>query len=139
FGKMDADTLKKLLGEDMKVWFGTDGKVCVQVAAKDWAHAKEQLERYRDGKETLTKQQAFLATRKHLPAETSFLMLMDLPMFLQDMSTFMQAALQGQGLPINLPQLKADPKKVSYLGTAFTLQPERGSFELWLPASMVVE
>ena len=43
------------------------------------------------------------------------------------------------GLPIQIPAMKADPKKVSFLGTAFTLQPERGSFELWLPATTVVE
>lgn len=139
FGKVDADTLKKLLGEDMKVWFGTNGKVYVQIAEKDWANAKEQLERYLEGKEALAKQQAFLATRKHLPAETSFLMLMDLPLFLQEMSAFMQAGFQGQGLPIQLPAMKADPKKASFLGTAFTLQPERGSFEVWLPATTVAE
>ena len=39
----------------------------------------------------------------------------------------------------NLPPSSTHAALVSYLGTAFTLQRERGSFEMWLPASTVVE
>ncbi len=51
----------------------------------------------------------------------------------------MQPILKGQGLPIQIPVLKADKTKATYVGLAISLQPELGSMELWVPGTTVAE
>jgi hypothetical protein len=63
---------------------------------------------------------------------------MDLPRYVQVMAEFMGPVLKGQGLPINIPPLKA-PKGKTYFGVAVILQPTRGSLEIWLPGTTVHE
>jgi hypothetical protein len=63
---------------------------------------------------------------------------MDLPLYAQVMAEYAQAMMKGQGLPIQIPPLKAEKGK-GFLGVALTLQPDRGAFELWLPMTAVSE
>jgi hypothetical protein len=137
-GKEMADAMKTLMGEGTNVWFGTDGKAYVQVSGKDWTAAKKHLDDFLDSKNTAGNQKAFSEARKHLPAETSMVALMDMPQYIEVMSEFMGPILKGQGLPINIPALKAQKGK-SYFGMALTLQPETGSVDLWIPVSAVAE
>src|SRR5262249_548621 len=51
--------MKQMMGEGLKVWFGTDGKINVQVAAQDWSSGQRQLDRYLDGKDILGQQTSF--------------------------------------------------------------------------------
>lgn len=139
-GDVAKDMMKKMMGDDMKAWLGTDGKVVLTANAKDWAAAKAMIDAYFDGKTRIGQEAAFQATRKQLPAKTSMVSLMDVGPFVQLMADAMLPMLKQLPLPINLPEsikpVKTDP---SYLGIALTLQPERGSFDFYLPAAAVKE
>jgi hypothetical protein len=137
-GKAAGEILRKMLGEGMKAWFGTDGKVYVVVTAKDWAAAQRQLEQFLDAKDPVTEEKSFADARKSLPAQTSLLYLLDAPVFAQQMAVYMQAALKAAGKSIDLSEIKPSKQK-SYMGVAVTVQPERGSFDLWLPVTAVAE
>src|SRR5262249_25641455 len=70
-GKEMVEAMKTMMGDGVKSWAGTDGKVFVQIIAKDWASAQRMLEDYLDGKNTVGSQQPFQDARKHLPAQAS--------------------------------------------------------------------
>jgi hypothetical protein len=137
-GKEAAEAMKKMLGESMKCWFGTDGKVFVQVSAADWEAAQKLLDDYLDNKDTVGQMPPFQEARKRLPAQATAMLLLDLPQYLQVFSTVAAPMLKGQGLPIDIPELKAQ-KGRGYVGVSMTLEPEMGSSEVWLPAATVRE
>src|SRR5262249_2686285 len=122
--------MKKLLGEDMHLWVGTDGKRVVTLTANDWNAARKNLDGYLDGSATLGKEAAYKATRSQLPAETSLLALTDAGPMALGMGNYMLAILKAvPQLPINLPEsIKPVTTKTSYLGVAMTLKPENASF-----------
>jgi hypothetical protein len=140
-GESMKEGMKKLLGEDLKVWFGTDGKRYLQVTAKDWPTAKGQIDRYLDGQATVSGEPAFQITRKQLPAEATLIGLADAGRFTQAMGDYLLSIFKAvPGLPVNLPDgIKPVTTKTSYLGVALTLQPEHGSFDLFVPVTAVQE
>lgn len=133
-----AEAVKKMAGEGINLWLGTDGKVLVQVTAKDWGAAKKQLDAYLGGRDLAGGSKPFEQTLKRLPERTTLLGVVDLPRYVQFMAEFMGPMLKAQGMPFDIPRLKADAGK-SYLGAAVTLQPQRASLDIWLPTSAVVE
>jgi hypothetical protein len=137
-GKQMAEAMKKLMGEGANSWFGSDGKIYVQVTAKNWESARRQLDEYLDGTNAISQNKAFQETWKQLPAETTVVGLMDLPQYVAVIADFVGPALQGQGLPFNIPQLKASKGK-TYLGLALVLEPTRGSVEIWFPGTAANE
>ena len=137
-GKEMAEAMKVLMGEGSHFWTGTDGKRFIQVTAKDWADAKKQLDEYLDGKDPVGSQKPFEEARKQLPAKANILALIDGPQYTQAMAEFMGPIFKAQGLPINIPPLKAAKGK-SYFGMAVTLQPESGGADFWVPVSAVSE
>jgi len=64
--------------------------------------------------------------------------LVDGPVYLQKMAEFMGPVFKAQGLPKDIPQMKASPGK-GYFGMSLTLEPERGSFDMWLSVTGVRE
>jgi hypothetical protein len=124
-----GETMKKMMGEGMSMWFGTDGKTYVQASGKDWKEAKHYLDAYLDGKGTLEKDAGYAAVRKHLPQRSTMLVLVNLPRYIGVIAQMFVAQADA-------PSLKGKP---SYLGMAITLQPELGSFDLWIPGSAVSE
>jgi hypothetical protein len=129
-GERALESMKKMMGEAISTWFGTDGKRYVQVTAKDWAQAKHILDAYLDGKNTIGAAPAYAEVRKHLPAQSTLLVLIDLPRYVGSiMSMF-----RGQDTEAPAPS-----GKPTYLGLAVTLRPELGSLEIWVPASAVGE
>jgi len=120
--------MKKLLGEEVNVWFGTDGKNVVQLSAPNWNAAQGLLDQYVQGKKTIGNEQAYKDARVQLPKETSFLILTDIPSFAQNIVG---------SLPLPIPPV--GKPKASYLGLSVTVQPEQGSFDLWLPGASVQE
>jgi hypothetical protein len=135
-----AAAMKKAFGGDtMKIWYGTDGKVVVQVTARDWERARKLLDQYLDGRNTAGQQKAFQTTLQNLPEQTSMVTLKDLPQYLQAVTEMIGPMFKGQGLPINIPTLKAPKGRYSYLGLAVTMQPGKVSADVWVPASAVQE
>jgi hypothetical protein len=137
-GKQMAEVMKKMMGEGVNSWFGSDGKIYVQVTAKNWEGARRQLDEYLDGTNAISQNKGFQETWKQLPAETTMVSLMDLPQYVAIIADFVGPALQGQGLPFSIPQLKATKGK-TYLGVALVLQPTRGAVEIWFPGTAVNE
>jgi len=142
-GKEMAGVMKKIMGEGMNIWFGTDGKVFVQLIAKDWDNAKKYLDAYLDGTSTVGKQKAFLDARKQLPEETTSLSLLDGPVAVKAMVELgfaaMKEATGGLIPPFPLPEIKPPKPGLSYLGGAVTLKPKSGGFDFWVPASTIQE
>jgi hypothetical protein len=125
---------KKLLGEELNVWYGTDGKVLVQVIAKDWAAAKKMLDAYVQGKGTAGEQKAFLASRKELPADATMVMLVNFPGYLGMIADAIKAF-----VPIPLPIPDIGETQASYLGMSLAIRPERGSVDIYIPGTAVQE
>jgi len=133
--------MKRLLGEDIKTWFGTDGKRHVTLVAKDWSAAKEQLDTYLTASGTLGTESAYAATRKQMPAEATALMIADAGKLTQAMADYMLAIFKAiPGIPFNLPaEVKPVATNTSYIGFAVTFHAEHGGFDLFLPAKAVQE
>jgi hypothetical protein len=141
-GEAAKNAIKKLLGEDQHVWFGTDGKRVVTLTAKNWDAAAKRLDAYLDGSATLEKEPAYALTRKQLPAETSILMLADAGRFTQTMGDYMLGLFKAMPaqLPFNLPDgIKPVKTKISYLGFAITLRAETAGFDMFVPVTGIQE
>jgi hypothetical protein len=135
-----AEYFKGLLGEGVDLWFGTDGKVLLQVMAKDWPAARALVDAYQKGERPLGDTQAFKDAAKHLPANGSALMLMDVPQYAELIAKVGANFVQQMGLPLSLPpgfEKPAVKGQTSYLGFGIALEPGRGTFDMWLAASSV--
>jgi hypothetical protein len=134
------NSMKKALGGDeLSMWFGTDGKRLIQLTAKDWAEAKALAEPYLDGSQALDKNEAYQFTRKQLPADATMLVVLDAAQTVY--SLFGLAGDAGgliPGLSVPLPENAKPPTgKPAYIGIALVLKPGHGSFELFVPATAV--
>jgi hypothetical protein len=117
--------LKRLLGNGLNLWFGTDGKMFVQVTAADWDAAETQLDDYFKGDDRVGDDKAFAAARKGLPPEATVVMVIDVLRYTEQLGWLMQS-------PINAPAAKQG--KPCYAGLAATLEPGRVSLDLSLPS-----
>jgi hypothetical protein len=139
--KQMAEAMKKLMGDQANLWFGTNGKSYVQVTAKDWAAAQTLLNQFLEGKSAIKDQKAYQDTRKLLPPQTTFLALVDALPYFQAMGNYFLSVMKSVPLPIaipvqSLPAVKGEP---AYLGFAVTLESGTGGMDFWLPASAVKE
>src|SRR5437899_8509748 len=64
---------KRLMKEKTTFWIGTDGKVVVNLTAKDWTAAQKLLDDYLDAKTGVGADEGFQVARKNLPAESSLI------------------------------------------------------------------
>src|SRR5439155_19001792 len=133
--------MKKLLGEDMKSWIGTDGNRSVTLIAKDWTAAKARLDAFLNATAPLSGESAYTATRKQLPAEATVLMLADAGQFAQAIADYLLAIFKAiPGVPFNLPaEIKPIATNTTYVGFAITFKPEHGGVDLYLPATAFQE
>lgn len=133
-----VEGMKKMMGEQMNIWFGSDGKNYVQVTAANWDAAKKMLDAYLDAKSTVGGQKGYEDARKNLPAEANVIFLVDLPRYAEAIFGFVQTILPpGVGLPPNIPAPMAPKGKFSYMGMAVVLQNNVGGGELWIPVTAV--
>jgi hypothetical protein len=138
--KQMVDLLKKMMGEGMQTWFGTDGKAVLQITDRDWPSAQRQLDRYLDGKDAAGGQPAFQDVRQRLPARATVLVLVEMNSYARLTAELLQAALPGPAK--GPPAARSDapqpvPAKPSYFGLALTLQPGSGRADAWFPATAV--
>ena len=129
---------KSMLGEGTNVWFGTDGKTYLQVVGKDWKTAQALIDAYLQAKSKVGEQDAFKDSRQQLPPDVTFLSMVDVPLYAQAIVEGIRPLLQSGGLPVNIPA-PAGKASTAYLGLDVVLQPQRGSFDLWLPGTAVNE
>jgi hypothetical protein len=135
--KKMLEAVKELLGTGRKAWFGSTGKALVQVAAPNWDGARRRLDRYLDGRDTIGRQRAFRDSRKHLPAQASVLTLVDVRSYARAMRRFLTIVAEGapNGKEHESPVPEAEKGEASYAGLAVTLEPGRGSLDVWFPAA----
>lgn len=130
--------MTKTMGTELHGWMGVDGKRMVTVTAKDWDAAKARLESYY-GSQSVGGNAAFQSTRKALPAAASMLAMMDAGPYayaMADLACTVANAIPG--IPINLPkEIKPTKMAPTFIGMAVTLQPERGSFDFYLPVAAI--
>src|SRR5262249_41590766 len=129
------ESMTKVLGSEMHLWFGTDGKVFLQATAPDWQSARQMLESFFTGKNTLENDAGFSAARKQLPAEANMLTMLDagrLAHFITQYGTEMFR--NAQILPFNLGEAQKPEGKPAYMGLAITLQPRHANLDIWVPA-----
>jgi hypothetical protein len=124
-----ADALKKIMGEGTSVWFGTDGKMVVQMAAADWPAARKLLDDHLTLARNVGQVEHFGVVRKEMPAEATLLSLIDFVPYLAQVTAMVRPALGGFG--VNIPEPKTDGKP-SYLGVAVVLKSDRATFDLLL-------
>jgi hypothetical protein len=137
-GEEMAQAMKSIMGEETNVWFGSDGKTFVQVTAKEWDAAKKHLDSYLEKTDPVAKKPGFIEAFKQLPSPATMVMLVDGPQYLQAMLYFFGVMVKDQPVPFKVPPYKG-PEGVIYVGMAVTLQPELGSFDMWIPAALVGE
>lgn len=136
--KQIAEATKRVIGEKMTTWFGTDGKSVVQVSAADWESARKLLDDYTRGGKTAGDAKTFQAARKEMPAQTSLLGLFDT---VQMGSLIIDVAKPFMGnapLPPNWPAKPAEGTS-AFVGFSVTLQPQRGSLDTFITAAAMQE
>ena len=128
---------KRLMKEKTTYWIGTDGKVFVQLTAKDWDAAKKLLDDYLDAKAVVGTDEGFKLARKNLPQEASLLALIETVQVVTMLVD--QAKAVGQAIPGGVfPQIgSVKPVKgdATYIGIALTLKPQAASFDLFVPGT----
>ena len=133
--------MKKLMGDGIQTWFGTDGKRLVTATGKDWPEARAKIDALLDGKSPVGKLEAFSSTRKHLPADATMLMLIDAGPFAMVMGDYLLGIFKAMPIvPFNLPESMKPVQTVpAFFGTSIVMQPEYGSFDFFLPVTAVHE
>ncbi len=135
--KQLVEAFKNIFGEKLHYWFGTDGKVYLQVTAKDWPAAEKLLDQHFKGEKGVGSVAAYRDVRKAMPAEATFLAVADLVQYLSVMAEIAKPMIaQVYPLPPGYPA-KADKDSPNYMGMAGSLVSERGSFDLVFSASAV--
>ena len=128
---------KRLMKEKTSIWLGTDGKVVVQLTAKDWDTAKKLLEDYLSGKGGVGSDAGFQLARKNLPPEASLLYMLETSQVVTMLAE--QAKAMGQAIPGGVfPQIgNVKPVKgdATYIGIALTLKPQTATFDLFVPGT----
>lgn len=132
---------QKILGDGQNIWFGVDGGRLLTVTAKDWSEAKTKLEAFLDGKAAVGEQPAFMATRKQLPPTASMFYMMDAGPFAYWLADYMVTLFKAMpALPFNFPEnVKKEKTDPAFIGAALGLNPERGSFDVFVPVTAIQE
>jgi hypothetical protein len=135
--KKFVESMKGMFGEKNNTWFGTNGKVVVQINAADWPAARKLLEQYSKGTNTAGDMKALRDVRKEMPARTSVLGLIDAVQMFGSIAEALKPLL-GNQVPPNWPN-KPDKDAVGFVGLAVTLQPRRGGLDLFISADAAKE
>ena len=73
-----------------------------------------------------------------MPAQTTILSLTDASAYAQAMAGFVGAMVKAENPKAEVPSPQGTQGK-SFLAVALTLQPERGSLDVWVPVTAVAE
>ncbi len=129
--------LKRLVTEKMTLWVGTDGKSVVVANAKDWDTVAKVLGEYLDGKKSVGTTAGFKLTRQNLPAQTSYLTMLETA---QTAMMMIESLRSVSGVIPDLPHIgKPKPIKgdASYIGIAVTLKGNAAAFKLFVPSAAI--
>ncbi|HEY3789783.1 MAG TPA: hypothetical protein VGL71_13055, partial [Urbifossiella sp.] len=123
---------KRMMKEKTTFWLGTDGKVVVQMTAKDFNAAKKMLGDYLDDTDAVGSDPGFLLARKNLPADVSLLYMLEtgqvVSMLVEQAKAVGQAIPGGAGFP-PFGSVKPVKGEATYIGVAVTLKPQTAGFD----------
>jgi hypothetical protein len=135
--KQLAEGFKKMMGEGVNTWIGTDGKAVLQITAKDWAGARKLLDGLFNGTSTAGSVAAFRDVRKELPAEASVVVLFDLVRYAGIILDFTKPIIENSvPLPLKIPSAPANAP-ATYSGAAVTLKGDRAGLDVFISAETV--
>lgn len=133
--KQLGEAFKKMLGEGQTTWIGTDGKVVLQVSAKDWATAKKYLKEHAKGTDKVGAQPAYRDVRKQLPEESSMLAVVDLVRYVEVVLSITRPVMESM-MPLKIPSAPADLAP-TYCGGAVTMKADRAAVDVFISAATV--
>jgi hypothetical protein len=129
------EILKRTTAEKTARWIGSDGKVVVQVTAKNWAAAQKLLDQYLDEKAGVGAAAGFKAVRSQLPAEANVLLVAEVESGLSAMIAQLKAVTAAvPGFPDLGPLKKPAGGAPTYAGLALTLKGETATLTAYVPA-----
>lgn len=137
--KQYIEGMKHILGDKMRLWFGTDGKVVVLVTAANWEAARKLLDQYSKGSGNVGEVKAYRDARKEMPARTSFLMLVDSVNLTGVLLDAIRQFIPGGQLPPGWPNVPAKGSAAGFVGLSVTLQPQRGGLDLFITTAAAQE
>jgi hypothetical protein len=128
---------KQYLPETTTFWVGAKGDQIVQVVAKDWTAAKTHLDAAFEKKAVATTDASFKQTRDALPADVSFVTMLDATKTINFMGGYFGSIMGsmpgfpfgGEGMP-KLATVKADP---CYVGLTLTLKGDSFALTAFAP------
>lgn len=131
-------SMKKLMAETVTLYFGTDGKRFVTVAAPDEKAAKALLAGVMEPKAKVSDDAAFAATRKQLPADAGMISLVDAVRGMGLLGEYLEG-LAGAlpGVPVDLPKMNKVTGDPVYAGVAVGLSGDTARFDLFIPVKVV--
>lgn len=129
-------SMKRMMAEKTSCFYGTDGKVMLNVLAKDWATAEKTIEEYLSGKATLGSDASFKLTRKNLPSESSIIGIVDTSKLIVMLGDYMKGLAQAlPGFPAQIPTLKPAKGDPAYVGVSLLLKPETLQADFFIPVT----
>jgi hypothetical protein len=129
--------LKHRVSEKMGVWVGTDGKLVVQLSAKDWDAAAAALDEFLSGQKSIGATAGYKLTRKNLPQEASLLLLLETGQTITALLDTMRALENTvPGFP-KIGQVKPPKAEPSFVGVAVTLKGDTATANLFVPGSAI--
>jgi hypothetical protein len=135
--KQLGEAFKKMMGEGVNTWVGTDGKAVLQITAKDWADARKLLEDHFNGTGTAGSTAAFRDVRKELPAEATVVTLIDFVRYAGIILDFAKPIIENSvPLPLKIPSAPANAP-ATYSGAAITLKGDRAGLDIFISAETV--
>lgn len=127
-----GEGIKKLLGgETARSWFGTDGKIFLNVGGKTFDEAKARIDAFLSGEGSLGKVPAFAAIRKQLPDDVTGVVLVSA----QGLTNVVaQGVTAFTNNPVAVP---ADmPKETALFGGSITSSPKGSLFRFVVPSNV---
>jgi hypothetical protein len=134
--------LKRLRGEGVTCWLGSNGKAVYQVTARDWDGARKLLDEYKKGSNRIGDAPAYQAIRKELPRRASYVGVLDLTRYLVPLFEVVRPMLSMLPIPLQIPEdYPAEPGQgtAGYLAVAATLESRALSVDLILSNEAISE
>ena len=120
---------KMLGGEKVSIWFGTDGKTMLTFAGQSWEKVQPAADAVIGGSAGVSKSAGYASTRKLLPENANFLLLVSAQGLTKQIADQTAGAL---GRKVPEPDL---PKETVFLGASVTGTPHGYQFKFVLPSA----
>ena len=132
-------SMRRLISDKSRTYYGTDGKVLASITADDWEAAKKVFTAYRAGTAALGGDRAFQVTRKNLPPAASLIGVADVGRLAGLIASYLKGMTDAMppGIAPPIPELKSAKGDPAYVGAALTLKPEVLRADVFVPAGAV--